>query len=167
MTPGGTRVIAPIKTMTIDLELQDACGTKTVPGVEQFRSWLETVLAERGHVSLAVRVVGAKEMAALNARYRGRDEPTNVLSFPADLPEAIRGALDSEPLGDIVICAPVVEAEASSQDKPVTSHWAHLTIHGALHLLGYDHQAEVEAEEMEALEARCLSTLGIPDPYRQ
>ncbi|HUF19913.1 MAG TPA: rRNA maturation RNase YbeY [Burkholderiales bacterium] len=153
--------------MTIDFELQDVSGAKTVPDVEQFRSWLATVLAERGDVSLAVRVVDAEEMEALNTRYRGRKEPTNVLSFPADLPEAVRGALESDPLGDIVICAPVVEAEALSQDKPATSHWAHLTIHGALHLLGYDHQAEAAAKEMEALEVRCLSALGIPDPYRE
>lgn len=153
--------------MTIDFELQDVSGANSVPDVEQFRSWLSTVLAERGDVSLAVRVVDAEEMAALNTRYRGREEPTNVLSFPADLPEPVRNALESNPLGDIVICAPLVEAEALSQDKPATSHWAHLTIHGVLHLLGYDHQAEAGAREMEALEVRCLSALGIPDPYRE
>ncbi len=151
--------------MTIDLDLQNASGAETVPGVGQFQTWLATALENQGDVSLAVRVVGAEEMQALNARYRGRDEPTNVLSFPADLPEVVRGALSSQPLGDIVICAPVVEAEAVGQDKPAINHWAHLTIHGVLHLLGYEHQDEDEAEEMEALEARYLSALGIPDPY--
>ena len=100
-------------------------------------------------------------MRDLNARYRGKDRPTNVLSFPADLPEAVELPL----LGDIVICAPVVHDEARQQGKSPAAHWDHMLIHGVLHLLGYDHESDREAEEMEALETRALQILGWPCPY--
>jgi probable rRNA maturation factor len=106
-------------------------------------------------------LVDEPESRALNERYRGKDRPTNVLSFPAELPEE----LDIPLLGDIVICAPLVAEEASSQGKPVEAHWAHLVVHGVLHLLGHDHQLESEAREMEALEVELLASLGFPNPY--
>ena len=106
-----------------------------------------------------------EESHALNLQYRGKDKPTNVLSFPSDLPNEVLTSLKREPLGDIIICVPVVLAEATEQHKTATAHWAHLTIHGTLHLLGFDHIDDEEAEEMEALEIDALQELGINNPY--
>ena len=108
-----------------------------------------------------MRLVGREESRQLNGQYRGIDKPTNVLSFPADLP----GDIGIPLLGDLVICAPLVESEALEQGKAVLDHWAHLTVHGILHLLGYDHQDDSGAREMESLEIRLLQELGVPDPY--
>ena len=153
------------KVVTLELEFQDASGCPAVPPRSEFAAWLEGTLEDRGDVSVTVRIVDEAEMRALNNRYRGRDKATNVLSFEADLPETIRGEIQPEPLGDIVICAPVVEAEAELQGKPPRHHWAHLCIHGLLHLLGHDHDVEERATVMESLEVKYLSRLGIPDPY--
>jgi len=109
-----------------------------------------------------VRLVDIAEMKTLNETYRDKAGPTNVLSFPSDLPDDLQLPL----LGDIVICAPVVRAEAAEQGKNLTAHWAHMTIHGTLHLLGYDHIAEEEAAAMEALESAILKRLDYPCPYR-
>jgi probable rRNA maturation factor len=110
---------------------------------------------------LTLRLVDRDESRALNLRYRGQDKPTNVLSFPAGLP----CGLDLPLLGDIVICAPLVGEEAEKQHKSLQSHWAHLVIHGVLHLLGHDHQDEKEAVDMEAIEVDLLASLGFSDPY--
>ena len=107
----------------------------------------------------------AEESQALNREYRGKDKPTNVLSFPSELPEEVLDSLPREPLGDIIICVPVVFAEAAEQGKAARDHWAHLTVHGVLHLLGFDHIEDDEAEEMEGLEIRVLAGLGIANPY--
>jgi probable rRNA maturation factor len=152
-------------TMTIDLEFQNASASEAVPDPDTFETWLSVPLAGIGDVSLAMRVVDRQEMQTLNSRYRGQDRPTNVLSFPSDLPPEVKKELEWAPLGDIVMCAAVVEAEAEEQDKPVFNHWAHLTIHGLLHLLGHDHQDENQAQAMESLEIAYLSSLGISDPY--
>ncbi|WP_333681283.1 rRNA maturation RNase YbeY [Dyella sp.] len=136
-----------------------------VPSPASFRRWTEAALAgarRRRAAELSIRIVGTREGRALNRTYRGKDYATNVLSFPTDLPPGVRLPL----LGDIAICAPVVRREAAEQDKPITHHWAHLTVHGVLHLLGYDHIEEAEAEKMEALETRVLKGLGIPNPYQ-
>jgi probable rRNA maturation factor len=109
-----------------------------------------------------VRLVDTEEMTSLNETYRGVTGPTNVLSFPSDLPDELHLPL----LGDIVICAPLVRSEAAQQGKSLTTHWAHMTIHGTLHLLGYDHIAEDEAATMEALESAILARLDYPCPYQ-
>ena len=112
---------------------------------------------------LGVRIVDKDEMKVLNSRYRGKDCPTNVLAFSADLPPELGIAL----LGDIVVCAPLVREEALAQGKKERAHWAHLLVHGTLHLLGHDHQEPCEAAAMESLETRILAALGIPDPYQE
>ncbi|KGE03909.1 rRNA maturation RNase YbeY [Pseudohaliea rubra] len=149
--------------MTLDLVVQQACEA-SVPEKEDFERWIGAALAGAGRdgaSELALRVVDDAEMAALNERFRGRSGPTNVLSFPADLPPG----LDLPLLGDVVLCAPLVAREAREQGKAPAAHWAHLAVHGTLHLLGYDHQATEEAVAMEALETEILGSLGLPCPY--
>lgn len=156
----------PASTTLIDLQL--ALKAPDLPGVDEFTRWADAALAEAGHaepVEITVRLVDADESQALNRDYRGKDQPTNVLSFPGELPEFLRAELDILPLGDLVICAPVVAQEAAEQGKAVRDHWAHLTVHGVLHLLGLDHVEDAAAEAMEALEVRALAALGIANPY--
>jgi len=138
------------------------------PRPRDFATWAGTALGRRAAGSeLGVRVVGSAESRRLNARYRGKDKPTNVLSFPpAPLPASPgpRGA--GKPLGDLVICAQVVRSEAREQNKPLKAHWAHLVVHGALHLIGYDHEREPDATRMERREIAVLRRLGFANPYR-
>ena len=136
-----------------------------LPSSTSFRRWVAAALRGAKHrkpAELAIRIVDTEEARALNNDYRGKDYATNVLSFPAERPPELKLPL----LGDLAICAPVVLREAREQRKPPKDHWAHLTVHGVLHLLGYDHIVEGEAEAMEALETRILAGLGIADPYR-
>jgi probable rRNA maturation factor len=149
--------------MNLDLDLQIAVDdTSQLPSAEQFHHWVETALAgRREQAELTIRIVDDDEGAELNEAYRGKQGPTNVLSFPFEAPPGIELPL----LGDIVICAPKVAREAAEQGKPLEAHWAHLTLHGTLHLLGYDHLEATEAEEMEALETELLGALGYPNPY--
>lgn len=142
------------------IAVQYACGRRGVPAPASFRRWAEAALgAAPGE--LVLRVVDEAESARLNRHYRGRARATNVLSFPAaPLPDGSRPLL-----GDLAIAAPVVAREAAEQGKARRAHWAHLTIHGCLHLLGYDHQDECEAETMEARERELLAQFGYPDPY--
>ncbi|MCC2637102.1 MAG: metalloprotein YbeY/UPF0054 family [Moraxellaceae bacterium] len=156
----------PASTTLIDLQI--ALPAADLPGVDEFTRWADAALAEAGHaepVEITVRVVDADESQALNRDYRDKDKPTNVLSFPNELPEFLQEELDILPLGDLVICAPVVAQEAAEQGKAVREHWAHLTVHGVLHLLGLDHVEDAAAEEMEAMEVRALNALGIANPY--
>ncbi|NQD93098.1 rRNA maturation RNase YbeY [Pseudomonas sp. CrR25] len=147
----------------LELDLQIASQAAGLPSAEQFRAWCEVALRQRTADSeLTIRLVDEAEGRELNRSYRHKDYATNVLSFPADVPDEL---LDIPLLGDLVICAPVVEREAHEQDKRLEAHWAHLVIHGCLHLLGYDHIEDAEAEEMEALERTLLAELGHPDPY--
>ena len=140
-----------------------------VPAAVSFRRWVAAALDGRiREADLAIRLVGNKEGRALNHHYRGKDYATNVLSFPAEIAEGVKmpKGVKMPLLGDLVICAPVVAREAKEQKKPLAAHYAHLTVHGALHLLGWDHEDEREAEAMEQLEREILAELGIADPYQ-
>lgn len=147
--------------MAIEIVVQIATVFKPLPDESQLEHWAAAALRGRQEAELTLRLVDEAESRQLNARYRGKDAATNVLSFPAELPSD----MDLPLLGDIVICAPLVGREADEQNKPVNAHWAHLVIHGILHLLGHDHQEEAEAEKMEAIETELLFSLGFPDPY--
>ena len=147
--------------LTVDIQCASA---EPVPEEEDLRRWIAAALASRkkpGDAEIGVRLVDSAEMAGLNQTYRHKAGPTNVLSFPADLPTEFELPL----LGDIVICAPVVRAEAREQNKSTTAHWAHMAVHGTLHLLGYDHITEEQAATMEALESAILKRLDYPCPY--
>jgi probable rRNA maturation factor len=149
--------------MTAQLELQND-GQLSCPSLTNFELWANAALAAINHTKPAaftLRIAGAVEVQSLNMQYRNQDKPTNVLSFPADLPPE----LELPDIGDIVICAEIVEQEAFEQKKPLKSHWAHMTVHGILHLLGYDHLEDSEANVMEALETKILTTLGYTAPY--
>jgi probable rRNA maturation factor len=136
------------------------------PKKSDIAAWASAALGRRaaGH-ELAVRVVGAAESRKLNAQYRGRDKPTNVLSFPA-MPAVAMPAHEPRPLGDLVICPKVVSAEAREQRKTLRAHWAHLIVHGALHLIGYDHERPDDARRMERREVAVLKQLGFTNPYQ-
>jgi len=147
----------------LELDLQIASEAAGLPSEAQFRQWCELALRQRQNDSeLTIRLVDETEGRELNKTWRHKDYATNVLSFPADVPDEL---LDIPLLGDLVICAPVVTREAAEQGKSAEAHWAHLVIHGCLHLLGYDHIEDEEAEEMEGLERELLAELGHPDPY--
>ena len=148
----------------LDVSVSYAAPRTGVPAATSFRKWVAAALRGRiREADLAIRIVGAKEGRALNRHYRGKDYATNVLSFPAELPEGVKMPL----LGDLVICAPVVAREAKEQRKPAVAHYAHLTVHGVLHLLGWDHDDDKEAEAMEQLERDIFAELGLPDPYAE
>jgi len=162
----------------LNLEVQYALEqvtTTTLPSEEQFQTWIKAALVDNSSldrpVSLTVRVVSSDEIQQLNHQFRGKDRPTNVLSFPfeypAELPAELMSELMSEEqiLGDLAICADVLESEAQQQEKTLNDHWAHMVVHGCLHLLGYDHIKDEDAEVMEALEVTILSKLKISDPY--
>lgn len=146
------------------VHLAYAVPQRGVPSVASFRRWVAAALRGARHhaaAELSIRIVGAREGRGLNRRYRGKDYATNVLSFPVELPRGVTSPL----LGDLVICASVVAREAREQHKLPRNHYAHLTVHGVLHLLGYDHMNDAEAMQMETLETRILTTLDIADPY--
>ncbi|MDM8348076.1 rRNA maturation RNase YbeY [Pseudomonas sp. sp1636] len=149
--------------LELDLQVATQASAADLPSEAQFRSWCELALRQRSADSeLTIRLVDEAEGRELNHTWRHKDYATNVLSFPADVPDEM---LDIPLLGDLVICVPVVAREALEQAKLREAHWAHLVIHGCLHLLGYDHIDDAEAEEMEALERTLLAELGHPDPY--
>jgi probable rRNA maturation factor len=148
----------------VTLHVGYAVARTGLPSAASFRRWVEAALRgarRRKPAELAIRIVDADEGRTMNRHYRGKDHATNVLSFPAELPAGVRMPL----IGDLAICAPVVRREAREQGKSAHAHWAHLTVHGTLHLLGYDHLDERDAEVMEALETRILAGLGMADPY--
>lgn len=162
--------------MTLDLwlDIDDALLADTtllasLPTVEDFQRWANAALTAAGcehdAVSLDIRIVCEAESQALNLEYRDKDKPTNVLSFRSDLPEALLAELDDVPLGDLAICAEVVTREAEEQGKSLMAHWAHMTVHGVLHLLGHDHIEAAEAALMEPLEIAILADLGWDSPY--
>lgn len=169
--------------MSIEVDVQygdelsdEQCAELPTP--EQITAWIEAALTgvavpvhhrtgapyqARDEAQLAVRIVGIAEGTALNQTYRHTRGPTNVLSFAVDAAASLPVPL----LGDIVICAPVVEREAREQHKEVHAHWAHMVLHGTLHLLGYDHMDDSQAQEMETLETQILAGLGFSDPYNE
>ena len=144
--------------------IQRAASAAGAPSDTKLRAWAKAALAnaDRGG-ELTIRIVDITESAALNLRYRGKAGPTNVLSFPAEVPDLP----DSEllPIGDVVVCAEVVAAEAAAQGKALEAHWAHMVVHGVLHLSGYDHEAPRDAREMESLECKLLKAMGFQDPW--
>jgi len=153
--------------MQAEIEIQRAATAASMPDDGQFLLWVEAALAGKTeNFTLTIRLVDEHEAQRFNRDYRNKDYATNVLSFPAELPEGLPEEIRQSQLGDLLICAPVVALEATEQHRPEEDHWAHLTIHGVLHLLGYDHDQTDEACEMEFLETEILAGLGIPDPYQ-
>ncbi|MCE2593575.1 rRNA maturation RNase YbeY [Motilimonas cestriensis] len=147
--------------MAVILDLQLACNDEShLPSFENIETWLNATISLE-EAELTVRIVDNQESQQLNCDYRGKDKPTNVLSFPFEAPPGIELPL----LGDLIVCKQVVEQEATEQGKPLMAHWAHMLVHGSLHLLGYDHIDDDEAEEMEGLETQIMQQLGFVDPY--
>ncbi|HHF3824213.1 rRNA maturation RNase YbeY [Haemophilus influenzae] len=145
----------------VDLQIATE-NIEGLPTEEQIVQWATGAVQPEGNeVEMTVRIVDEAESQELNLTYRGKDRPTNVLSFPFECPDEVELPL----LGDLVICRQVVEREASEQEKPLMAHWAHMVVHGSLHLLGYDHIEDDEAEEMESLETQIMQGLGFDDPY--
>ncbi|RZN55114.1 rRNA maturation RNase YbeY [Avibacterium paragallinarum] len=150
-----------MKPVIIDLQIATE-NSENLPSEQQFQQWATAaVQAENLEPEITIRIVDEVESQQLNATYRGKDYPTNVLSFPFECPEEVELPL----LGDLVICRQVVEREAAEQGKPLMAHWVHMVVHGCLHLLGYDHIEDGEAEEMESLETEIMQELGFADPY--
>ena len=153
----------------LDVSVSYGLPRTGIPSAASFRRWAAAACEGRiMKADLAIRLVDNKEGLSLNRHYRGKDYATNVLSFPADAAEGVKlpKGVKMPLLGDLVICAPVVAKEAKEQGKALNDHYAHLTVHGALHLLGWDHEDDRDAECMEALEREILAGLGIEDPYR-
>lgn len=154
---------------SLELDLQIACEDEEPPPRERIEHWVTATLKAANYepeyteepVELTVRIVDEAESQALNSEYRDKHKPTNVLSFPFEAPEGVPLSL----LGDLIICAAIVRTEANQQNKTLTAHWAHMIVHGTLHLLGFDHIDPSEAETMESLETRILASLGFDDPY--
>jgi probable rRNA maturation factor len=151
--------------MSYQIDIESNSQSQKLPSVEDLERWISAALKAQNleEAEVSLYIVDEEEGQELNKQYRGKDYPTNVLSFPADIPEEIGVPL----LGDLVICAPVVEREAQEQGKTPEAHWAHMLVHGSLHLLGFDHIDDAEAEEMEALETEIITGLGYPAPYQE
>ena len=146
------------------LDIQIISQSKQLPDQEQFQYWVDAVLKDESQdAEVVIRIVDEAEMIQFNEQYRGKKGSTNILSFPFEAPEGV----DNYLLGDMLVCAPVVEKEAQQQNKELEHHWAHMIVHGVLHLLGYDHVDDQDAEEMEALEIKILKTINIKNPYEE
>ncbi len=150
--------------MNSELEIQIASKEKHLPSEGALRQWAQIALEQDGaDAGVVIRIVDEEESRRLNDKYRDRDKPTNVLSFPFEAPPGV----PVNHIGDLVVCAPLVSAQAIAQGKPLEHHWAHMIVHGILHLRGYDHMTEEDAERMESLERNLLQSMGIPDPYSE
>lgn len=149
--------------MNHTIDLQNACDSQELPSLDLFQQWVDAALTAitKQTLELTIRLVNINESQQLNKQYRQKDKPTNVLSFPFEVPTGIELNL----LGDLVICSQVVEQEAKAQNKSLFDHWAHMVIHGCLHLSGYDHINDIDANEMETLEVKILAQLSISNPY--
>lgn len=148
--------------MPVKLDVQYAESQDEPPSRQQLEQWANLALCDDRDVEVSIRIVGEVESRELNYTYRGKDSATNVLSFPMDMPEEF----GINVLGDLAICAPVVAREAIEQNKSLEAHWAHMVIHGMLHLQGYDHITDADADEMETIEIRLMQQLNFPDPYQ-
>lgn len=148
-----------------EVVVQRAIPAKSLPSASKLKRWAIAAMKQKiKSAELTIRIVDKEEITQLNSTYRHKNKPTNVLSFPFDMPEEC----DEIPLlGDIVICADVIKEEAQTQNKPLDAHWAHMVVHGTLHLLGYDHEKNSDAEIMEAEEITILNTLGFANPYQE
>lgn len=162
--------------VSVQIAVNDA-ELQKVPEVVLFQTWVNAAVQHAESIPAAkqmtVRIVELEEIGQLNEQYRQKNGPTNVLSFPfetmpgmpAELQAALQAELQDSELGDVIVCAAVVQREALEQDKALEAHWAHMVVHGTLHLLGYDHIQDRDAEEMESLETAVLAELGYADPY--
>lgn len=157
----------------LHLDVQNACEALDIPTTKELYEWVNTALTRsdtkitntHNIIELTIRIVDSAEMIELNNHYRGKNSVTNVLSFPFEYPPGMPDDTECKIIGDIIICNQVVQDEAISQNKTINAHWAHLIIHGTLHLLGYDHTSDIEATTMEQLETQLLINLKLPDPY--
>ena len=155
--------------MTVTVDIDNCCQHHWVPDAASCRDWLQATLqllqCSDGNFGLSLQFVSTAQSRALNRRYRGKTSATNVLSFPVQLPPAVLDKLAFRPLGDLAVCPALLQQEAARHNKPLRSHWAHITVHGILHLLGYDHQQAAAAAHMEQLEIEILKKFGISNPY--
>ena len=151
------------------LELDVQREVAGLPTDEELFTWVNETLEFVTHTDaeLTIRFVNEKEIAELNEQYRNKSGPTNILSFPFEVPAELDGEVELNLLGDLIICSDVVKKEAEQQNKSEIAHWAHMLVHGTLHLLGYDHLTDVDADVMETKEIQILSKLGYSDPYRE
>lgn len=150
----------------INLEYQIVTESSYIPSQQEMEQWLVQFVPEHTDATdIAIRVVDEKESQSLNSEYRGKDKPTNVLSFPFEKPEFLPADVEFSEMGDLIICAQIVEQEAAEQNKSLKAHWCHMIVHGTLHLLGYDHIKDADAEQMESLEIKILQKMGFPNPY--
>ena len=156
MTESDTQAVTGLQA-----EIQIATTATDLPSVKQITQWLSTAFPELEEKLVLIRFVDSEESTELNQTYRNKQGPTNILSFPIELPEAV----PNPQLGDLVVCTSVTNQEAIEQQKSIADHYCHLLIHGVLHLLGYDHLSEQQAEAMESLEIKLLDRLGISNPY--
>ncbi len=147
----------------ITVNIQNNSQYKAIPAESDFTQWLNIALKNHAPGIVNIAIVDAKESQALNKQFRHKDKPTNVLSFPFEAFEGM--VIEEHIIGDLVICADVIQQEADAQQKDPLAHWAHLSIHGSLHLVGFDHQNDAEANKMESLEIELLQQLGYPNPY--
>ena len=158
-----------VKVKLVKVELENDCPEHWVPPIDDMEKWLNKASARLSDqppsASISVRIVDKTESARLNSHYRDKEHPTNVLSFSCELPEQVCESLGTVPLGDLAICASLVDSEAQQQGKSLESHWAHLLTHGFLHLNGYQHDTDNAAETMEAVEIAILKSLGFQNPY--
>lgn len=146
------------------VEIQSVSQSAQLPSQQQFQYWIDAVLSDSSQNSeIVIRIIDEVEMIQFNEQYRDKKGTTNILSFPFDVPDGVESNL----LGDLLVCAPIVEKEALIQHKKIEHHWAHMIVHGVLHLLGYDHIENEEAEEMEVLEIKILKKIKIKNPYEE
>jgi probable rRNA maturation factor len=146
------------------VEVQIVSQSDQLPAQELFQYWVDAVLSDNTQNSeIVIRIIDEPEMVKFNKQYRDKKGATNILSFPFDVPDGVESNL----LGDLLVCAPIVEKEALIQHKKIEHHWAHMIVHGVLHLLGYDHIENEEAEEMEVLEIKILKKIKIKNPYEE